>query len=122
MRDTGVETKGIVMFDNILPGPACDSAGHEYNPTWKELLPVLDKHRIWSLGPKSIVVGLSAQVCRALTEARKTRICDRKNSIPFFIFMAHPSFIMRRNEAERYGYFKELEKSLKAAVCCEVNN
>jgi hypothetical protein len=94
-----------VRFDNILSTAYFDETGQERNPAPDKLVAPLLSHACWSSA--DVVIALSSGV-KAAFELAERRGLPKHKKAPIIRFLDHPSYIMRRPQAERTAYANRL--------------
>lgn len=108
-----------VDFANVIPSAVFDGHGKERNPKGIELLDYVSSADFWTRVDGDIIVGLSSDVRKAfeLLEKRElpmgepTLIAGRQ-----FLFLEHPSFVMRQPAERRKQYAERLRSGIRSAA------
>jgi hypothetical protein len=107
-----------VLFDNIIPRAVFDTGGRERNPKGTELFEHIRSESFWNRLRGEIVVGFSADVRRAF-ELRENRALPTGEPVPIggrhFVFLEHPSFMMRQSADRREEYAVRLKACIQSA-------
>jgi len=104
----GVANRGNVriVYSNILSGAWTDASGQEQLPNLASLVRALPEHPLWV--DADVVIGLGGLVRQALEGMQSTP----RSRQPQLVFLAHPSFILRRPAEERLSF----ETGLRSAI------
>jgi hypothetical protein len=103
-----------VEYDNILEIGVFTPLGQECNPGPDQLVKPLLEHRIWR--EADVVIALSSTVRRAFEIVKREMGADAPGKRLDIHFIDHPSYIMRRPQAERSAYTKTIQEIMQRAA------
>lgn len=105
-------------FANVIPDAVFDVQGKERNPKGTELLDYITSEEFWKRVDADVIVGLSSDVRKAF-ELLEKRLLPMGEPVHIagrqFIFLEHPSFVMRQPAERRKQYVERLRTGIRSA-------
>lgn len=106
-------------FANVIPRAVFDAGGKERNPKGTELLDYVISDEFWKRANADVIIGLSSDVRKAfeLLEKRLLPISQPVNIAGRqFLFLEHPSFVMRQPAERRAEYAERLRSGIRSSL------
>jgi hypothetical protein len=104
-------------FANVIPDAVFDAQGKERNPKGTELLDYVTSEEFWKRVDADVIIGLSSEVRKAF-ELLEKRLLPIGEPVHIagrqFIFLEHPSFVMRQPAERRKQYAERLRTVIRS--------